>query len=141
MNKTHIKTYNDLIAERDRLQALLAVQRQRVIDDWSAVKAELEPVNNVFSVVGKMASSDKSHPLMNLGLQFASDIFLKNFVLAKAGWVTRLAVPFMMKNYSSHLIAEKGRNLFVKLRNLFQSKKHRHYEPEPGSQPEDGSEY
>lgn len=128
-----IKTYDDLVAERDRLQALLPVQRQRVIEGWESVKAELEPVNNAFGVIGKLAHSDKTNPLLNMGLKFVTDIFLKNFVLAKAGWVTRLAVPFVMKNYSSHLITENGQGLIDKIRglgNIFK-RKNKHYE-QPG---------
>lgn len=122
MSRT-IKTYSDLCEERDRLKNLLVIQRQRVIDDWGEVKEEFQPVKNVFGVVGKMARGDKSNPFINMGLKFASDIVLKNFVLARAGWITRLAVPFVMKNYSSHLLADKGRNFFSKLGSLFNRKK------------------
>ena len=126
MNKTSIKTYDDLVVERERLQALLIVQRQRVVTGWEGVKTELEPVNNAFGVLGKFTHSDNSSPLLNMGLKFASDILLKNFVLARAGWVARLAVPFVMKNYSSHLLMENGRGLLGKLKglgNIFKSKK------------------
>jgi hypothetical protein len=119
MNKiTGIKTYEDLIIERDRLQALLIIQRQRVMADWNEVKIELEPVNSAFGVISKLAHSDKTNPLLNMGLKFASDIFLKNFVFAKAGWITRLAVPFVMKNYSSHFLAENGKGFLNKIRGL-----------------------
>ncbi len=131
MSSTRIKTYDEMITERDRLQALLLVQRQRVIENWEGVKTELEPVNNAFGVIGKFAHTDKSNPLLNMGLKFASDIFLKNFVFAKAGWVTRLAVPFVMKNYSSHLISENGKGLLDKIKglgNIFKSRKNDRHE-------------
>ncbi len=118
-----IKTYSDLCEERDRVKNLLAVQRQRVVDDWQQVKEELSPVRNAFGVLGKIAHADKSNPLVNIGLQIASEAFLKNFILAKAGWVTKLAVPFVMRNYSSHLIAEKGRNFLGKLGSIFSRKR------------------
>jgi hypothetical protein len=72
-------------------------------------------VNHALDTIGKIAKGDKSNPLVNMGLQLVGDMFIKNFVLAKAGWLTRLTVPFVMKNYSSHMIADKGKNLFNKL--------------------------
>ena len=114
----NIKSYEDLIHERARLQALLVVQRQQVINNWNDVKIELEPVNNAFDVIGKMTHSDKTNPLLNMGLKFASELFLKNFVFARAGWVTRMAVPFVMKNYSSHFISENGKGLINKIKGL-----------------------
>jgi hypothetical protein len=119
-----IRTYADLCAERERLQVLLASQKQRVVEDWNGLKDELSPVKNAFGIVGKMAKGDKTNPLVNVGLKLASDLLLKNFVLAKAGWATKLAVPFVVKNYSSHLLADSGRSIFGKLGKLFGKKKH-----------------
>jgi hypothetical protein len=114
-----IKTYADLCEERERIKNLLVVQRQKVKDDWEELKEEFLPVKNAFGVVGKITHADKSNPLINAGLKVASDLFLKNFVLAKAGWVTKLAVPFVVKNYSSHLIAERGGNFLGRVFNFF----------------------
>ena len=121
-----IRTYDDLRKERERLQVLLASQKQRVLDDWNGIKDELSPVKSVFGVVGKMAKGDNTNPIVNIGLKLASDLFLKNFVLAKAGWVTKLAVPFVVKNYSSHLLVDSGKSIFGKLGKLFGRKKQHH---------------
>lgn len=108
--------------ERERLKNLLVLQKQHIVENWNGVKEELSPVQNVFGAIGKMAKGNKSNPVVNLGLKLAGDIFLKNFVLAKAGWVTKLAVPFVVKNYSSHVLADKGRTFFSKLGKLFSHK-------------------
>lgn len=134
MSNTGIKTYDDLARERIRLEALLVVQKQRVVDDWQSVKNELEPVNQTFDAIGKLAHPDKTNPLLNMGLKFASDIFLKNFVLAKAGWVTRLAIPFVMKNYSSHFLADNGKGVLDKLRSLGNIFKRKNSHHEPGQE-------
>lgn len=118
-----IKTYTDLCEERDRVKSLLEVQRQKIKSDWQELKDEFIPVKNVFGEVGKMTHADKSNPIVNFGLKVASDLFLKNFVLAKAGWVTKLAVPFVVKNYSSHVLARKGGHFLNKVANLFSNKK------------------
>jgi hypothetical protein len=130
-----IKTYADLCEERDRVKSLLIVQKQKIRDDWEELKEEFLPVKNAFGVVGKFTHADKSNPLINAGLKIASDLFLKNFVLAKAGWVTKLAVPFVVKNYSSHLLAEKGGNFLGKVFNFFTKKRTTRPRPTPSSDP------
>jgi len=129
MSKT-IKTYNDLLEEKERLTLLLARQRQTISDNWIDVKEELAPVGNVFGVLGKMAKGDKSNPLLNMGLKFAGDMLLKNFLFAKAGWITRLAVPFLVKNYSSHILADQSNSLFGKIGRIINrlGKKHKNSE-------------
>ena len=118
-----IKTYADLCEERDRIKSLLVVQKQKIKDDWEELKEEFLPVKNAFGMVGKMTHPDRSNPLLNVGLKVASDLFLKNFVLAKAGWVTKLAVPFVVNNYSSHMLAEKGGDFIGKVFNFFKGKR------------------
>ncbi|RYG51137.1 MAG: hypothetical protein EOO01_09130, partial [Chitinophagaceae bacterium] len=118
-----IKTYKDLCEERERLQVQLVAKKQRVRDDWRDLKSEFDPVKSAFGLVGKITHPDRSNPLVNAGLKVASDIFLKNFILAKAGWATRLAIPFVVKNFSSHMLVEKGAGIFEKVSNLFKKKR------------------
>ncbi len=117
--KKPIKTYKDLVEERERLENLLAIQQQRIYDNWAAVKTELAPVSNAFGIAGKMLKPTRDHPLVNTGLSLLSNLFLKNFVLAKAGLLTRLAVPMLLKNYSSHLIVDKASNALAGLERIF----------------------
>jgi hypothetical protein len=42
---------------------------------------------------------------------------VKNFILSRAGWLTRLVVPFFLKNYSSHFLAEQKDKWIEKLKN------------------------
>jgi hypothetical protein len=124
-----IKTYDDLCEERERVKSLLIVQKQRIRDDWDELKEEFLPVRNAFGVIGKMAKGDKSNPLMNAGLKVASDLILRNFVLAKAGWATKLAVPFVVRNFSSHMLADKGKTFFSRLANLFRKRTAGNHQP------------
>lgn len=118
-----IRTYKDLSEERARLNNLMVVQRQRIKTDWEELKDEFTPVTKAFGVMEKFATADRSNPLINMGLKLAGDLFLQSFVLGKAGWAMKLAVPFVVKNYSSHILVEKGTALINKLGNLFRGKK------------------
>lgn len=120
-----IKTYDDLLKEKERLKEQLKAQRQNLEGNWDALKTELEPVKNAFNLVGKMTRADKSNPLINMGLGMASDLLLKRLLLGRAGWLLRAGVPLLLKNYSSHLVAEKGKSLLRTVGRLLRKKTHR----------------
>ena len=42
----------------------------------------------------------------------------------KGGWITRMAVPFVVRNYSSHMFADKGKKLLVKIGSLLKRRRH-----------------
>jgi hypothetical protein len=122
MNKT-IKTYSDLCEERERLKNMLVVQKQRMKDDWDGLKHELNPFKKAAGVFGKFARADKSNPLMNTGVKVATDIFITKFVLGKAGWLTKALVPFVLTNYSTHMLADKGKNFISRISTFLNNKK------------------
>lgn len=129
MNKTKIATYQDLLDEKNRLEQLLAVQKQEISSNWVDMKQEFEPVRNVFSFFGKLTTRDKSNPLVNMGIDMAGDLLLRKIILAKTGWATRLVVPFLLKNYSSNVFADKGKAFLHRVKNLVRKNKNGTTEP------------
>lgn len=123
MNKKKIETYDDLLEEKKRLEQLLIVNKEQVAANWIEVKNELQPVNNVFALLGKFTRRDKSNPLLNVGLNVAGDLVLKRFILARFGWLTRMIVPILVKNYSSNVFADKGRSVVQKIKHWLRSRK------------------
>lgn len=121
MNKNKIQTYNDLIEEKNRLEQLLTAQKEQISVNWVEMKKEFEPVNNVISFFSKLTTRDKTNPLVNMGIDVAGDLVLRKIILAKTGWATRLVVPFLLKNYSSNVFAEKGKSVIQKLKNWIRS--------------------
>ncbi|MDF2383812.1 hypothetical protein JMG10_20190 [Nostoc ellipsosporum NOK] len=118
-----IQTYDDLVEEKQRLKVLLKAQKELIHQDVQEIKAELEPIRSAISIAGKFFSRDTSNPLMNLGLNRVIDFVMKRVLLSKTGWFTKLAVPFIMKNYSSHFVEENKGKLFSWITSLFNKKK------------------
>jgi len=122
-----IQTYEDLQEEKQRLEVLLESKKVEISEDWSGIKKNLSPINNVFSFFNKFTHRNSSNPLVNLGIDMAGDVFLKKFILRKADWITRLLLPVFIKNYSSNVLGDKkGNNLFSKLRNIFKKDTQHH---------------
>jgi hypothetical protein len=136
MNKNQIRSYDDLLEEKKRLEQLLIVNKEQISTDWIEMKKEFEPVNNIFSFIGKFTRRDKSNPLLNIGLNVAGDLVLRRVVLARFGWATRTIVPFLVKNFSSNVLADKGKSFAHKLSTWLRGHKNGQQEP-VAEQPED----
>jgi hypothetical protein len=103
----------------------------------AGVREGLKPVNNAFKVMNKMATRDNSGPVMNFGLEMGIDLLVRRFLLRRAGWFAKIVVPYLVKNYSSHLWGEEKREILLnKLRNFFNKLR-----PRPETQPPPATVY
>ncbi|HKO82725.1 MAG TPA: hypothetical protein VJU78_20100 [Chitinophagaceae bacterium] len=117
-----IRTYKDLLEEKERLKLLLSAQKELIRQDINQVKQELAPVRSAVSIIGKVVTKDKSSWVLSTAADTIIDMVVKRMVLAKAGWFTKLVVPFFMKNFSSHVIADNKDKIISKLSSWFSKK-------------------
>lgn len=109
-----IRTYKDLLQEEQRLQQILKSQETLIREDLVSLKENLEPVKKVYDQVHKIFTRDNRVPLFNVGLEMSIDILLRRFLLARAGWFAKTFVPYVVKNYASHIIGEEKRKAIIK---------------------------
>jgi hypothetical protein len=114
MNKP-IQSYNDLLEEKVHLQSLLKVQKEAVLLDIHDISKELEPASSFISFASKLVTRDRSNPLLNAGADTIINLVVKKIFLSRVGWLTRLAVPFLLKNFSSNIISESKDAIMKKL--------------------------
>jgi len=120
MNKRTIKNYEDLEQEKHRLMEVLRAQEELIKEDLAGVREGLKPFNNAVAVINKMATRDNTAPVMNFGLEMGIDILVRKVLLKRAGWFAKIIVPFLVKNYSSHIIGEEKREaLMKKVKSIF----------------------
>lgn len=113
-----INNLQELKAERIRLRMELATAEDNLKDDLNWFKEEMNPVKVLGNIVSNAFVSKNNGGLVNNGVRFTIDAVVKNLILSKAGWITKLVVPFVMKNISSNFIAEKKPEIFSMLKNL-----------------------
>ena len=119
-----IRNYEDLLQEEQRLLSELKVREVEIRNNLAGVRQGLKPIGRVVNTFAKFTTRDKTGALSNFGLDFTIDLVVRRFLLAKAGWFTKILVPYLLKNYSSHIISdqqkaklmEKINQLFAKLR-------------------------
>ena len=117
-----IKTYGDLLKERHRLELLLQAQKELIRQDVVELKQHIHPAVKAISFLGKIFTREKDNLLLAGGINHLIDLLFKKIILSKSGWLTRLIVPFFVKNYSSHFVAEHKNELIKKLVSLFDRK-------------------
>jgi hypothetical protein len=114
-----INSYKELLEEKARLTTLLETQKAVLREDFQEIKVELAPVKNAISVIGKITTKDNTNWLLTTAADTAIDLVVRKFILSKAGWFTRIILPFFMKNLSSHLIADNKETIFGKISSWF----------------------
>ena len=114
-----IRTYDDLLEEQARLKMLFGAQRELVRQDINEIKLELLPVRKAISVIGKFATRDNRAQLITSFADTMIDIGLRKLIFSKAGFLTKLILPFIMKNFSSHVINDNKDKIISKLSHLF----------------------
>lgn len=107
-----------MLVEEERLNQLLKFQQLQVQADVRGIHEELRPLTNFAQTAKKFFTRKGTQAVSWLSIKLLVDGFVKNFVLAKAGWFTRLAIPFFLKNYASHLAEDPGK-LVEKLKHMF----------------------
>jgi hypothetical protein len=113
--KRKIKSYDDLEREEQLLEELLETQKKLVQLDIQVLKQQLKPATTALQFFNKITTVDKSNLLLNEGANNIIDFVVKRVLLPKSGWITKMLIPFFVKNYSSHLIADNKNGIMEKL--------------------------
>lgn len=119
MNR-RIKTYEDLEEEKLRLLSVMKTQESAIRTDLAGLKENLKPLGSAMDTINKLTTRDNRVPVFNLGIEMGIDLLVRRVLLARAGWFTKIVVPFVIKNYSSHILGEEKREFIInKLKGLF----------------------
>jgi hypothetical protein len=118
---TTITSYKELREEKTRLQALMLEQKVQIRQDWQIIKEDLKPTLNLASTVKKSLTRKASGAVANLGINLVADGLVRNILLAKSGGISRWVIPFLLKNYASHLVGEPEK-LVNRIKGLFRKK-------------------
>lgn len=103
--KTKIQNVEDVRAERSRLKNQIETSRTNLRHELGLIKKELNPVNQALGVVTDIFTTPRKG-LLSLGVGFGVDMVLKRFILARAGWLPRLVVPFLVRNATTNYISK-----------------------------------
>lgn len=121
MNR-QIRSYNELVQEKKRLELLVEEQKQVLYHDIQQIKEELQPVYDTLGFLKRIATRDKTSLLLTIGSDIAINTIFQKFILSKAGWFAKTVIPYFLRNYSSHFVAEHKDQWLEKLKNWLSHK-------------------
>ena len=136
--KRPIKTYSDLLQEEQRLQVVINNHKALIKADITGIKDSLNPVKKVVDTFKQFTTRGRIDPLANIGLNFSIDVLVRKLLLARAGWLSKTIVPFLVKNVTSHLINEEDRTkIGANIQKIFHKivRKIKHKKEEPVIEP------
>jgi hypothetical protein len=92
-----INSLAELRQERQRLYMHKAFLETEIKNDFREIKEKFKPLNII-------ASKDNS--ILGSSAGIIADLLLKNVVLKNSGFLSRLIVPYIAKNFTSNVVEE-----------------------------------
>lgn len=121
--KTKIETLEDLMAERARLKNQVTISHLKLTNHLSILKEELKPARQVVGYAKNLlVNNGNRKSIVGMGLRFGVDAILKNTILYRASWLTRLVVPYIANNVVSNYVAKHDTEILEDTVNWVKSK-------------------
>ncbi len=111
--KNNIQTIDDLKAERARLHNQIQLSKISMKNEMTAIKEELNPARQAVGVLNDVLTSPKKG-LLTLGIGLGVDVVLRRTILARAGWLPKLVVPFLVRNAATNMVQKNGKTMVAK---------------------------
>lgn len=103
--KKKMRAYDQLLLEEQQLEEDLRFHRKRIIEKWQHLKASVQPaVIGMKLAENVLTRAETNNPVLNTGVNWAIDLLVKKWILKKSGWITKMLVPFVIKNITSNVI-------------------------------------
>ncbi len=102
MNK--INNYEDLVLERKRLEAELVHYKSVINSEVNSIKQKFEPISDVVSFFSSSPTKSPNNKLLQVGTNIGIELLVRQKLLSKAGWLTKLVLPYILKKVSSKAI-------------------------------------
>jgi len=106
---TKISNYTELVAERIRLETELQNQKAALKTEMKLVKEKFEPFIDLISVLGIFKRKDSgTSSLLKTGLSIGIDLLVRDNLLSKANWASRIILPAILKVFSNQFVNTKS---------------------------------
>lgn len=105
MNKPVIRTYEDLLQEKERLRNQLQVKKTELDGRINTLKEKLAPVGTILSAIGGITALGTKNPMVKSGIGLAVDLLLKKKLFQKSGLLTGILGSFLVRNVATKVVA------------------------------------
>ena len=110
-----ISNYKELVAERTRLEAELRNQKLIIKAEIEEIKSKFEPIGDVISMLGIAKGKDgEKSSVLQTGVSRGIDFLVRDNLLARAGWATKVLLPAALKGFSKFFLNKMANNTKAK---------------------------
>lgn len=102
--KKKIKAYDQLLLEEQQLEEALELHQVSMAHKWKLLKQSVQPAAIGIKIAETAFTRADNYPVVNAGVNFAVNLLVKKWILKKSGWLTKMLVPFLVKNITSNVI-------------------------------------
>lgn len=106
---TKITNHTELEVEKKRLELLLESKKSELLGDFE--KINFDPADKIVNVVTKITRPNPNKNVLNAGLNAGINLIMKNTILGRAGFITRLILPAIVKKIVKNKIKQKKNHL------------------------------
>lgn len=103
-----ISNFDELVAARIMTNTIIADRKRVIHERLEDMKEKISPLLGILPVLNifkkKEGSNGTSNSMLKAGASLAIDLFVGQKLLKKAGWITRLLVPMLLKTVSTKVI-------------------------------------
>jgi hypothetical protein len=100
-----INNLEELIMERERLRLRKDFLEGEITRSYNEIKSSLAPLNALRKGATHLLGSKHSDVLSN-SVGGAIEFVLRNFILKRAGIISRLLLPYLAKNATANLVTD-----------------------------------
>lgn len=98
-----INNYEELVAERKKVEAKILVQKSVINEGINDLKEKFEPFTYILPAL-KIFSKSGNNSFLKGAASVGIDLLVGQNLLSKSNWLTRLVVPLFLKKFSSKVI-------------------------------------
>jgi len=112
-------SYAELIAERKKLEAYYAAQKELVQFEFQDLKKHVDPAFKALHFLEKLTIRNRDNPILNKGIALLIDLISDKTKGEDAGILRSTVIPFIIKNFASNFLADSTNHFIDSLGVLF----------------------
>jgi hypothetical protein len=117
-----VQTYKELIDQKQKLEVLLHAQKELIRADVEELKLEVRPLSGVAAQVKKFTTRDKASLVLAVTSDAIATMLFKKILIARSGWLGKIVLPPLLKNFSSNFLKEQKDKFFHRLGSILKHK-------------------
>lgn len=114
-----ITTYDELLAEKQKLEVLFEAQKTLVKYELAEIRASINPALDVIDFLKKLSLRNKDNPLIQSGINILIDTIIEKINKGSTDIIKTKIIPYVLKNYASHLVAASTAEFIQQLSSFF----------------------